>query len=76
MRTANEIIVARSIATTDEELIIQLADLEVRIRWERCSPVLAAATADQRRCVELSPGGYGIHWPLLDEDISIAGLVE
>jgi hypothetical protein len=24
---------------------------------------------------ELSPGGYGIHWPLLDEDLSISGLL-
>jgi hypothetical protein len=21
------------------------------------------------------PGGYGIHWPLLDEDVSVGGLV-
>jgi hypothetical protein len=75
MRTTDEIIVATSIATTDEELIIQLSDRAMRIRWERCSPVLAAATADQRRRAELSPGGYGIHWPLLDEDLSVGGLV-
>jgi hypothetical protein len=35
----------------------------------------AAITIEQRRRAELSPGGYGIHWPLLDEDISIGGLV-
>jgi hypothetical protein len=75
MRTTAEIIVATSIATTDEELIIQLSDREVRIRWQQCSPVLAAATPEQRRLAELSPGGYGIHWPLLDEDISVGGLV-
>ena len=69
-----EVITAVSIDTTDSELIIRLADREVRIRWERCSPILAAATAEQRRRAELSPGGYGIHWPLLDEDISIGGL--
>ena len=28
----------------------------------------------ERRRAELSPGGYGIHWPLLDEDLSIGGL--
>ena len=35
----------------------------------------AAIVAELRHRAELSPGGYGIHWPLLDEDISIGGLV-
>lgn len=74
MRTT-EVITAISIDTTDSELIIRLADREVQIPWNRCSPLLATATAEQRRRAELSPGGYGIHWPLLDEDISVGGLV-
>ena len=73
---ATEVITAVSIDTTEDELVIRLADREVRIRWERCSPTLAAATAEERRRAELSPGGYGIHWPLLDEDLSIGGLVK
>ena len=72
---ATEVITATSIETTDAELVIRLADRAVRIPWERCSPILAAATAEQRRQTELSPGGYGIHWPLLDEDLSVGGLV-
>ena len=48
MRTSDEIIVAMAIVTTNDELIIRLADREVHVRWERCSPILAAATADQR----------------------------
>jgi hypothetical protein len=70
-----EIMTAKSIDTTDSELIIRLADREVWIRWERCSPMLATATPEQRRRAELSPGGYGIHWPLLNEDLSIRVLV-
>ncbi len=73
---ATEVITAVSIETTDDELLIRLADREVRIRWERCSPTFAAATAEERRRAELSPGGYGIHWPILDEDLSISGLVK
>jgi hypothetical protein len=70
-----EVITAVGIDTTDDELIIRLADREVRIRWQKCSPTLAAATAAERHRAELSPGGYGIHWPLLDEDLSIGGLL-
>jgi len=71
-----EVITAVAIETTEDELVVRLADREVRIPWERCSPKLAAAAADERRRAELSPGGYGIHWPVLDEDLSIGGLVK
>lgn len=74
MRTT-EVVTAVSIETTEDELVIRLVDREVRIRWERCSPTLAAARAEDRRRAELSPGGYGVHWPMLDEDLSIGGLV-
>ena len=70
-----ECITAVSIETTANELVIRLADRVARIPWERCSPVLAGATVDERRRAQLSPGGYGVHWPGLDEDISIGGLV-
>jgi hypothetical protein len=71
-----DVITAVSIETTEDEIVIRLADRQVRIPWERCSAVLAAATAAERHRAELSPGGYGIHWPMLDEDLSIGGLVK
>lgn len=70
-----EVITAADIETTDDELIVQLSDRKVRIPWQRCSPIFAVATADQRHRAKLSPGGHGSHWPLLDEDLSIGGLV-
>ena len=76
MPKSGGVIVATSVEATDAELVVVFGYGEVRIPWERCSPILAAATAEQRRRAELSPGGYGIHWPLLDEDISVGGLVE
>ena len=36
-------------------------------------PRLAAASSDERSNVELTP--LGIHWPDVDEDLSIAGLL-
>lgn len=72
---ARDLTTAKGIQTTEEELVIVLADRQVRVAWEDCSTRLAAATWDQRRGAELSPGGYGIHWPLIDEDLSIGGLV-
>ncbi len=39
------------------------------------SPLLAAATQEQRGKIEVSPSGYGLHWPDVDEDLSIDGLI-
>ena len=36
---------------------------------------LAAATQEQRERFEVSPAGYGLHWPDVDEDLSIDGLI-
>ena len=36
---------------------------------------LAKASQQQREHVEISPGGYGLHWPDVDEDLSIDGLL-
>ena len=39
------------------------------------SPLLAAAKEEEQKEFEVSPSGYGIHWPLIDEDISLDGLL-
>ena len=38
-------------------------------------PRLAAATAEERADYLLIGGGIGIHWPRIDEDLSVAGLL-
>jgi hypothetical protein len=39
-------------------------------------PTLANATAEQRANWRLIGNGVGIHWEALDEDLSVAGLLE
>ena len=46
--------------------------LEVPIAW---FPRLREATPEQREDLRLIGGGIGIHWPQLDEDLSIRGLL-
>ncbi|MCX6354447.1 MAG: DUF2442 domain-containing protein [Candidatus Aureabacteria bacterium] len=48
---------------------------EYRIDIRTQSKRLAKATPKQRGNFEISPSGYGIHWPDLDEDLSIDGLI-
>ncbi|PIP42373.1 MAG: hypothetical protein COX19_01305 [Desulfobacterales bacterium CG23_combo_of_CG06-09_8_20_14_all_51_8] len=46
-----------------------------RFQLKEISPLLEKASEIERKTFEVSPSGYGIHWPLLDEDISIDGLL-
>ena len=36
---------------------------------------LLQASTEERSTYDISPSGYGIHWPLIDEDLSIDGLL-
>lgn len=36
---------------------------------------LKTATTAELQLFRVSPSGYGIHWPLIDEDISFKGLI-
>jgi hypothetical protein len=38
-------------------------------------PALAGATPEQLAEVEVTPGGYGLHWESLDADLSVPGLL-
>jgi hypothetical protein len=73
---ATEPITASGIKLTPEALILVFGERQLRIPWEKCSIRLAAASEHERLDAELSPGGYGIHWPLIDEDLSVNGLLK
>lgn len=65
---------ATEIKFDDDTMWVSLDDgrtLGVPLAW---FPRLLFASAEQRQKFEMSPGG--IHWDTLDEDISIAGLLE
>lgn len=59
----------------DRELTVHLTDgrsLTAPLSW---FPRLMAANEKQRGAWELLGDGIGIHWPAIDEDISVAGLL-
>jgi hypothetical protein len=63
------------VRVTHETLTVDLADgrtLSVPIAWY---PRLLDATPEQRANWKLAGGGFGIHWPDIDEDLSSAGLL-
>ncbi len=56
-------------------MTLQVDGRKVQVDLKKISPALAAASPEQRARYEASPSGYGIHWPDLDEDLSIDGLL-
>jgi hypothetical protein len=56
-------------------LVIKINDQEYRFRINTISEKLAKANDKERNDYVVSPSGYGIHWPTLDEDLSINGLL-
>jgi Protein of unknown function (DUF2442) len=68
-------VLAKAIQTTSEALIIVMESGSVSIPWAKCSDRLARASQAERDRVELSPSGYGIRWPLIDEDLAVGPLV-
>lgn len=65
----------RDVRFTREMLVVDLFDgrtISVPLLW---FPRLLRATRASRARWELCGGGFGIHWPDLDEDLSVEGLL-
>jgi hypothetical protein len=66
---------AKSVQFDDTTMQVTLLDgriLSLPLTW---FPVLNAATHEQRTNHEIAGGGISLHWPELDEDLSVAGLL-
>lgn len=60
----------------DGDTLILRADGGVyRVSVSGISPRLARASDAARQHYEVSPSGYGLHWPEVDEDLSVDGLI-
>jgi hypothetical protein len=63
------------VAVSDDTLSVDLSDgrtISVPLAWY---PRLAHAAPDERSRWRLIGNGHGIHWPEVDEDISVEGLL-
>lgn len=67
---------AQDVAVTETELVVNLIDgrkISVPLVW---FPRLLHAEPSQRDKWELLGDGDGIHWSEIDEDLSVAGLLQ
>jgi hypothetical protein len=66
---------AQKITFDNEMMHVALKDgrtISVPLIW---FPILADATVAQRERYEIGGGGISLHWPELDEDLSVANLL-
>jgi hypothetical protein len=66
---------AKSVDFAEDMLHVVLTDgrrLSVPLAW---FPLLLKASPEQRTKYEIGGGGTSLHWPELDEDLSVAGLM-
>ena len=64
-----------NVTVTDDTLSVDLEDgrtIAIPIGWY---PRLAYGTPTERANFQISGAGYGIHWPDLDEDIGVEGIL-
>jgi hypothetical protein len=64
-----------SIQISDAYLILVSGENIFEWRFDKISKKLAQATETERNNFQISPSGYGIHWPQIDEDLSLHGLL-
>ncbi len=66
---------AKSLKFNDDMMHVSLIDgriISVPVIW---FPLLDEATSEQREYYEIGGGGISLHWPEIDEDLSVANLM-
>ena len=66
---------ATAVAVDEDTLTVELADGRTIAAPRVWYPRLVHATAEELSTWRLIGGGRGVHWPALDEDISVANLL-
>jgi len=64
-----------SIDFVKDNLLLRVDGKEYKFLLSDISRRLANASSEKREKYEISASGYGIYWPLIDEDLSIDGLI-
>jgi len=65
-----------SIKFDQDFIYINIDGNDIKVALDSLSLKLKSADEYQRMFYKISPSGYGIHWPLIDEDLSIEGILK
>lgn len=64
------------ISFENDYLTLKVDNQFLKFKLAEISEKLVNATDVERKDFKISPSGYGIHWRLLDEDLSINGMLK
>ena len=73
MKKMHEVVI---VDTDESDLYLSVDGQAYRIPWHKCSSRLSCATLEERSFIQISPSGYGLHWPLIDEDLAVDPLLK
>lgn len=63
------------VSVDQDRLTLEIDGKIVSAEWNELSRRLSEAPRVARESIVISPAGYGLHWPLVDEDLSIEGIL-
>jgi hypothetical protein len=72
----NKIHNIQEIRFDNDFFIIKVDNQTYKVKIAGISQKLANANEKERSEYTISPSGYGIHWPAIDEDLSIEGILK
>jgi len=67
--------IIKEVRFEDDNLCLNIEGKDHSFPLKDHSMVLLKASEIERNHFEIDPSGYGIHWPYIDEDLSIDGLL-
>ena len=68
--------IIESVKFDNNNIFLLIDGKEKKIALVDISKKLQSANDIQRQMFTISPSGYGIHWPLIDEDLSIDSILK
>ena len=72
MKTIHKV---QGITFSGSQMKMKVDGKEIIINLTKVSKRLLKASKKEREVYDVSPSGYGIHWPLIDEDLSVEALL-
>jgi len=71
-----KIVNIEAIKFENDKMFLVLDNKTLEFNLEDISDKLFKATMSEKNNYSISPSGYGIHWNLIDEDLSIKNLIK
>ena len=72
----NTMIAIQNLTFDNDTMSLRIDGKQINIPLSKVSIKLKDASDIQRNFYKISPSDYGIHWPLIDEDLSVEALLK